>query len=66
MPTPVAVNTVPTLLSAAPIKVKSVVPGTNILYLTSAFRSGTGDQKVKVDCTKTFGSTNSVTSSISL
>jgi len=39
--------------------------GTNILYLTSAFRSGTGDQKVKVDCTKTFGSTNSVTSSIS-
>lgn len=39
--------------------------GTNILYLTSAFRSGTGDQKVKVDCSKTYQTVVSVTSSVS-
>ena len=32
MPTPVAVNTVPTLLLAAPIRVKFVLPATVIVY----------------------------------
>ena len=33
MPTPVAVNTVPTTLSAEPTKVKSVVPTVLIVYV---------------------------------
>ena len=36
MPTPVAVNVVPTLLSVPPIKVKSVVPVVNIVYSVQA------------------------------
>ena len=39
-PTPVAVNTVPGLLSAAPINVKSVVPVVRILYSIPIWKLG--------------------------
>ena len=57
-PTPVAVNVVPTLLSAAPINVKIVVPVETIIYVlavTNAPAVITGP--VKVYCNKWPGAT---------